>query len=161
MRQARAFMLMLLLSACIAAPAPTPPDDPPDPPRIELASVVTDVRIFAEHYEFTDAAGTVHAIEIGTYRELGGHGCCGPLLVLGTDDDGPFLASFATQEGLPGDCYVENAPGIDRGSSIEILGVLWRKAPGFRATVPIGTGYPPGTRFCFGEHGLVTRVLGR
>ena len=153
-------VLALFLSAC-ASPAatPIPAELPVEPPDISFAGLVTDVRIFEEHYEFTDADGSVHAIEIGEHREISGHGCCGELLVLGTDVHGAFMASFRTQDGLPDDCYVERAPGIDRGSHVEINGVLWRKASGFADTVSFGTPYPPAARFCFDERGRVTSVV--
>jgi hypothetical protein len=109
--------------------------------------------------EFTDAAGVVHAIEIDDYRQVTEHGCCIDLVVIGADAQGPFVASFMTQGGLPDDCYVENDPGVDRGSHVEILGILWRKSPGFAAKIPYGTGYTPGTRFCFDEHGQVASIV--
>ena len=126
---------------------------------IEFAGLATDLRISGEHYEFTDASGVVHAIEIDDYRQVTEHGCCIDLVVIGADAQGPFVASFMTQGGLPDDCYVENDPGVDRGSHVEILGILWRKSPGFAATIPDGTGYTPGTRFCFDEHGRVASIV--
>jgi hypothetical protein len=151
---------LAVLSACAAPPKPEPTESVSlVPPDIEFAGLVSDVRTFAEHHEFTDAAGEVHAIEIGHYRQIGEHGCCFDLVVFGTDADGPFFATFPTQGGLLDDCYVENDPGIDRGSHIEILGVLWRKAPGFTGAVPFGVQYPPGTRFCFDLRGMIRRTV--
>ena len=151
-----------LLSACAATPTPEPIVEAPlVPPQIEFAGVVTDVRTYAEHHEFTDAAGVVHALEFDEYRQVGEHDCCSDLVVLGTDAVGPFLATFPNQDGLPEDCYVENDPGIDRGSHIEILGILWRKAPGLQGAVPFGTWYEPGSRFCFNERGLIASIIPR
>jgi hypothetical protein len=149
-----------VLGACAASP-PAPPTvtPPPAPPNLEFAGLATGLQVFEDHFEFTDARGVVHAIEIDDYRQIGEHACCVDLVVIGADAEGPFVATFPTQGGLPDDCYVENDPGIDRGSHIEILGVLWRKSPGLAATIPYGTGYTPGTRFCFDEHGRVTRTV--
>jgi hypothetical protein len=66
-----------------------------------------------------------------------------------------LMACFVPQGGLPDNCYVENDPGVDRGAFVEILGILWRKAPGFVATVPSGVPYPTGTRFCFDATGRI------
>jgi hypothetical protein len=145
-----------VLSACVATPTPEPTATAAiAPPQIEFAGLVTEVRTFAEHHEFTDAAGTVHAIEIDNYRQIGEHSCCFDLVIVGTDADGPFMATFPTQGGLPDNCYVENDIGIDRGSHVEILGILWRKAPGFAGSVPYGVRYAVGTRFCFDEQGRI------
>jgi len=149
-----------LLSACTVAPTPDPtPLAPLMPPAIEFAGLVSDVRTYAEHHEFTDAFGTVHAIEFDEYRQVGEHDCCFDLVILGTDAEGPFLATFPTQDGLPDDCFVENDPGIDRGSHIEILGILWRKSPGFASSTTFGSHYPPATRFCFDRNGRIAGVI--
>jgi len=149
-----------LLSGCSATPTPDPtPSDPPMPPEITFGGLVTDVRSYAEHHEFTDAAGAVHAVESAEYRQVGEHGCCFDLVILGTDAEGPFIATFPTQDGLPDDCYVENDPGVDRGSYVEILGILWSKAPGFSSTTPFGRPYPPATRFCFDQAGRIAGVI--
>jgi hypothetical protein len=154
-------VLLPLLWACVATPTPDPTATAAlAPPEIEFAGLVTDVRTFAEHHEFTDAAGRVRAIDIGEYRQIGEHACCFDLVILGHDAAGPFLATFPTQGGLPDDCYVENDVGIDHGSHIEILGIAWRKAPGFLSTVAFGTQYPSGTRFCFDERGMISSTVG-
>jgi hypothetical protein len=41
----------------------------------------------------------------------------------------------------------------------EINGVLWRKAPGFRGTVPFGATYEFASRFCFNERGLIASIV--
>ena len=149
-----------VVSACAAAPTAEPAGTATlRPPEIEFAGLVTDVRTSGEHHEFTDAAGTVHAIDMNEFRQFGEHGCCFDLVILGSDAAGPFVATFPNQGGLPDDCYVENDVGIDRGSHIEILGVMWRKAPGLEGAVPFGVEYPPGSRFCFNERGMIADII--
>ncbi len=134
----------------------------PVPPEIEFAGVVSDVRTYADGVEFTDADAVVHTVrEPQTYRDVGGSGWDGPLLILGRDADGPFVAGFMTQEGLPGDCYVQREAGIERGSHIEFGGILWRKAPSLGASIGFGEPYPPDTRFCLDAEGMIHRVIGR
>jgi hypothetical protein len=155
-----AFVAGAALTACASAPTAVPVPPPPvGPPEIEFAGLVTEVSIYNDHYEFTDLRGTIHAIDLDEYRQVGDMPCCGELLVLGVDEDGAFMTSFMTQGGLPDDCYVENDPGIDRGSHIEINGVLWAKARAFEGVVPPATWYAPATRFCFDQHGRVTSIV--
>jgi hypothetical protein len=157
-------LVALALAASGCAPAVTTPDPtaaPLEPPEIEFVGLVTDVRISEDHVEFTDAAGEVHLVDPDAYRDVNGNGWGGPLQVLGRDAEGRFVASFPTQEGLPPDCYRENAVGVDRGSHVEINGVLWRKAPGFDGSIAFGTRYATGARFCFDELGRVASVIGR
>jgi hypothetical protein len=152
----------LVLAACGVAPTPEPAAVVTEPPDIEFSGVVTDVRIFADRVEFTDARGVVHSVSgPKDYRDVGWSGWDGPLLILGRDDVGPFVAGFMAQDGLPPDCYVQRDPGVERGSHVEIAGILWRKAPGFTASIEFGEPYPPGSRFCLDERGLIDGVVGR
>jgi len=148
-------LLLVGLIGCTATSTSSPAVEPLEPPIIEFAGLVSDVRVAGGAVEFTDPAGRVRAIDLGDYRQIGEHPCCGELLILGSDAAGRFMASFLPQGGLPEDCDVENDPGVDRGASVEILGILWRKAPGFVATVPSGAPYPAGTRFCFDATGRI------
>jgi hypothetical protein len=161
-RRARAALLSIgaLVSACAVAPTPSPTIGQLEPPVIEFVGLVNDGRVFDDRFEFTDASGAVHSITgADLYRQLNEHGCCGPLLVLGHDAEGAFMVSFPTQGGLPEDCYVENGAGIDRGSHIEIRGVLWRKAPGLEGSARFGSSYPAGTRFCFDDAARITSIV--
>ncbi len=142
-----------------STPEPTTTPAPLVPPTIEFAGLVTDISTFADHHEFTDAAGVIHAVAFDQHRDVTGNGCCGQLVVLGTDASGPFLATFQTQGGLPDDCFVENDAGMDQGSHVEIHGVLWRKARALQGAVPAGVAYPSGTRFCFDEHGRIAGIV--
>jgi hypothetical protein len=160
MRDVAAVGTSLVLTSC----TPTPPQalTVPAPPKIEFAGVVSDVRTHADHVEFTDAEGVVHTVlEPETYRDVGEAGWDGPLLVLGRDANGPFVAGFTTQDGLPADCYVQREPGVERGSYVEFGGVLWRKAPSLEASIGFGEPYPPGSRFCLDSEGRIDRVIGR
>jgi hypothetical protein len=163
-RAARPFAVLALAlggTGCVVTATPEPVPAVLEPPEIEFAGLVTDVRIYADHVEFTDGAGEVHAVDLDAYRDVTGHDWSGPLLVLGSDASGGFVASFPTQDGLPPDCYRETVMGRDRGAHIEINGVLWRKSPAFVGTIPYGATYPPGTRFCFDEEGRVASLIER
>ena len=151
--------VILALSACIVEARLTPGLAPAGPPEIEFAGLVTDVKLFDDRYEFTDVDSIVHTIGIDEYRQLGAFPCCRDLVVLGNDADGKFLVTFRLVEGLPLDCHVGYDFGVDRGSHIELFGVLWRKAPGFQDAVPVDTEYMLGTRFCFDTHGRVASFV--
>lgn len=85
----------------------------------------------------------------------------GEFAVLGTDAIGPFAAAYMAQGGLPADCFVDNSLGIDRGTFVELRGVLWRKASDFVSFQPMApnTAYPQGTRFCFDERAEISRTV--
>ena len=136
---------------------------PASVPAIDKVGVVYDVRIYADSVRYRFPDGTVREVPTDVYREITSHGWGGGLIILGEDRDGPFVAAFLEQDGLPRGCYVENSVGIDRDAYIELLGVLWTKAPGFTSPVDpaVGESYPPGARFCFNDRGLITTVIGR
>jgi hypothetical protein len=85
----------------------------------------------------------------------------GELEIIRSDADGPFLAGFTTRDGLPPDCYVDNAQGVNRGQYIELRGILWQKSPTIDDPEKpgIGQAYPGGTRFCFGAAGAIFAVI--
>jgi len=133
---------------------------PPDPPVIDHVAVPTDVLIGQTvQYTFTDGAHL--EVDPATYRTLTPHGwgVPGGLVIVGSDTSGLFVAAFSTQEGMPADCYVENAPGRARGAYIETRGVLWAKDPSV-PTRDDGSAYGSGTRFCFNERGVIDRITG-
>ena len=75
-----------------------------------------------------------------------------------------IVAVFAHQDGLPEDCHIPGigAVGIERGSFIEIKGVLWRKAAAFRSAQPLpalGEQFDASTRFCFDDQAEVTTTV--
>ena len=162
LRRLAAAGAVLALTSCASSATPMPRPAVPGPPQIEFAGVVTDVRTYADRVEFTDAGGVVHSVrDPDAYRDVGWSGWDGPLLILGRDADGPFVAGFMTQDGLPPDCYVQRERGVERGSHIEIDGILRRKAPSLGASIGFGEPYPPGSRFCLGGNGMIDRVIGR
>jgi hypothetical protein len=144
--------LMLALTACglLASPAP-------NPPTILSAGVTVDAKV-GQSVEYTYADGTTREVNPAGYRQLTPAGWFGPLVILGQDDTGPFVASFMTQEGLPSTCYFENAEGIARGAYIETRGVLWARASSL-ASPASGSTYPIGTRFCFNAQGVIDGVI--
>lgn len=133
----------------------------PSPPTIQAAGVATDVRLYPDYTRIAFADGTVEEVP-ATYRQIGDPPGF-DLVIIGSDGTGPFLASFPNQAGLPADCYRANTTGIERGTHIEIEGVLWAKASSFAAAaVPErGFAYPGGTRFCFNDLGLIASVIDR
>jgi hypothetical protein len=147
------FSLGLVSCGTVAEPAPSPP-------TIQAVGVATDVRIYPDHTRYVFADGTVHEVP-PEYRQLGDGAGFG-LVVIGSDEDGPFVLTFPLQADLPPDCYRENGVGIERGDHIELWGVLFAKAPGFSSPVlpTLGAEYPAGTRFCLNDRGLVTSVIG-
>lgn len=83
---------------------------------------------------------------------------------MGTQGDRRFAGAFVHQGGLPADCWLAGIGTVGRewGAAIEIDGVFWRKATGFKAsgTVPRhGDQYPGSTRFCFDAQARVTSVV--
>jgi hypothetical protein len=151
-------MLAMMLAACGGAAAA-----PPQPPTITKVGVVTNLEIHQDYIRYTFADGSIEEIP-PSYRALTNDGWGGfGLAVLGSDADGPFVAAFPTQDGLPPNCYVENGEGVERGSYVQIHGVLWRKGSGFSADpLPAdGAAYPAGTRFCFDEAGSISATIDR
>jgi hypothetical protein len=146
----------LLIASCESAPPP-----PSAPPAIEFAGVPSETRIGATTVTYLLADGGTLEVDFAGYRVLGPHDWSGELVILGSDAEGLFVASFMPQGGLPDDCYVENQVGIDRGPYVETRGVLWRKAPSFAAAelVPADQAYPAGTRFCFDATGQITSTV--
>ncbi|MEO7332779.1 MAG: hypothetical protein ABIZ71_02425 [Gemmatimonadales bacterium] len=151
---AAVFALLVALTACGPAAGPAP-----SPPAIQAVGVATEVRIYQDYTRYVFADGSVHEVP-NSYRQIGDGG---GLVIIGFDSQGPFVASFPIQGGLPSDCYRENAVGIERDAYIEAEGILWAKAPGFAsADAPaLDTEYPAGTRFCFNDRGLIAYVIGR
>ena len=144
--------LLLALTGCGLIPSPAP-----NPPTILAAGVVTDAKV-GQTIEYTYADGTTREVNPDGYRQLTPAGWSGPLVILGHDDTGLFVASFMTQDGLPSTCYFENAEGIARGSYIETRGVQWPKASSVASTAS-GSAYPIGTRFCFNERGVIDGLI--
>ena len=148
----------LLLVSCESVSPP-----PPGPPVLEFVGKPRETRIAAATVTYVLADGGTLEVDVAGYRVLGPHEWSGELVILGSDADGMFVASFLPQDGLPDDCYVENEVGIDRGSYIEVRGVLWRKAPSFVAAEPVTPDhrYPAGTRFCFEDSGEISSTIAR
>lgn len=144
--------LVMIVGGCAASAS-----QPIDPPRIEMVGMPTEVRIGATTIEYEFADGETRRIDPNGWRAITPHAWGGELVILGTDANGPFVAAFLPQGGLPDDCYVENDMGTDRGSHIEIREILWRKAPDFTPASPVSAGdtYPFGTRFCFTDEGMI------
>src|SRR5690242_13685109 len=110
---------------CGSAPAPSG-----GPAIIDEAGLVTSQGTDGRqnHYVFSDGR-SAYVLLIG--RRLI-NSALGDVVVIGHDTNGPFLAAFTNQDGLPGNCYVDDAQGIDRGAYIELRGILWTKATQFK-----------------------------
>lgn len=148
-------VLVAALSSC-SGQAPTL-----FPPTLERVGLIVTAEAHSGFVRFTLSDGGTWEARTGAYRAIG-HDGGGGLLVAGRDQHGRFLAIFPTQDGLPSDCYVENATGVERDAYIELRGVLWDKAPDFTSAVPIpsvGGEYASGTRFCLNEFGRVAATV--
>lgn len=159
MAAVRALLIALVLYGCNAAPPP-----PPAPPTLDVVGLISTVEIHNGFVRYGLADGSNWNFPDGTYRLVGFGGHGGKLLVVGRDSEGQFIATFMTQDGLPTDCYFENATGIERGAYVEMRGILWAKAPGLVSSVPVpplGWAYPGGTRFCLSDAAQVTATVGR
>lgn len=145
---------MLLVACASALPAPVH-----SPPTISAVGVATDERVFDDHVSYAFADGSVQDVPATTRQVADGPAGLG---IIGSDGQGPFVAAFPTQRGLPPDCYRDNAVGIERSDFIETRGILWAKAPDFTSpTRPApGSTYPPGARFCFNARGQISAVIG-
>lgn len=154
---------LVLLSGCDlsqVSPTISPLPSSLEPPIIDRAGVVVQTEVRESvRLEFDD--GDVMELDATTYRQVTPHGWNGPLLVLGSDSAGAFVASFATQGGLPSDCYVENETGWNADSYVLIRGILWRKASTFAEAPGIGfaQSYAHGSRFCFNRDAEVSGVV--
>jgi hypothetical protein len=146
-----------LAAAAIAACQATALFQPPTIVRAGIASAV-DTDGSAVHVTFVSGPPVTLSLD-GLRLVTGGVG--GELEIIGSDADGPFLAGFTTQDGLPPDCYVDNAQGVNRGQYIELRGILWQKASAIDDPEKPGLGqaYSGGTRFCFGESGAIFAVI--
>ena len=153
--------LAIMIGASLLASCTFTPPPPTAAPVIEFAGIPTETFLGATTATYTLADGGTLEVDMADYRVVGPHDWSGDLIVLGSDADGLFVASFMTQGGLPEDCYVENAVGIDRGTHIETRGVLWRKAGSFVAAQLVlpDEVYPAGTRFCFDDTGEITSTV--
>ena len=156
-------LVVVTLAGCgvSGGPGDVPPR-PPAPPRIDFAGVPAEVRTYADRWSYILDDGTVIDVPQETSRTVTRFGASGPLVLIGRDAIGRFVASFSPQDGLPDGCYMTNDVGIERGVAIEIGGVLFIKDEEFvPSAVPPGMDrpYPSGTRFCFGEDGRVTSVV--
>jgi hypothetical protein len=150
-------VLSVLEAACSAQPSPPPA------PSFEAVGQLASATV----------AGAIHTyvLEDGRTFELNSEsvdilfeGGPGNPVVAGTQGDQRFAGVFVHQDGLPAGCWLPGigADGIEWGAAIEIDGVLWTKAPGFRAgsTAPRrGDHYASSARFCFDAQARVTGVV--
>lgn len=153
----RALLIALVLCGCNAAQPP-----PSAPPTLDVVGLISTVEIHVGFVRYGLSDGSTWDYPDGTYRLVGFMGHGGKLLVVGHDSQGQFIATFMTQDGLPADCYFENATGIERGAYIELRGILWAKASGYSSSVLVpsfGHAYQAGTRFCLDATARVTRAV--
>jgi len=142
-----------LLAAC-SAQTVRPPSS-----IIEAVGLIDEQRIYPDRVVYRLENGQVWEAQTGTFRTIMDWG--GELLVAGSDVNGRWVATFGPQDGLPDTCYFTPERGTEWGSSIEIGGVLWQKAPGFPpgSTPAEGSDYPAGTRFCLNTMGQVNSII--
>ncbi len=155
----------LVLTGCSAVePTPSPlPSTSLSPPTFEAIGILADERIADPNRTFILADGRRFDVSLLETRLLFDTGGIGSPFVKGWDETGPFVGIFGRQDGLPDGCNIPEigAIGVDRGSFIDINGVLWRKAPSFdpASALAPGTSYDTSTRFCFDDHARVTATV--
>lgn len=154
----------LLLAAVVAACAGSPSSGGvPAPPELLVVGTLAQERIVEPQRRYLLTDGRVIEISTMTTRLVFTGGGPGQPIVHGRDEQGDFIAIFTTQQGLPADCHLPGIgqTGIERGDFIEIAGILWRKAGGFRTDEAPGLGQPyrSSTRFCFDEQAEVTSTI--
>lgn len=152
----RPILVVAVLTACVVEPMPPAPA----PPVIEWAGVPTEVRVEQTVTYVLPDGGTLEVGPAGV-RTVTPAGWSGDLVIIGSDADGMFVATFMRQDGLPDTCYVENELGVDRGTHVETRGILWSKSPAFQAAEAIvpDTQYLAGTRLCFDRSGHITSTV--
>jgi len=154
----------VLVAACSHV-EPSPPPPPLSPPSFEAIGILADERVSDPDRTYILADGRRFDVSMLQTRLLFDEGGgIGAPFVLGSDATGSFVGIFGRQDGLPDGCNIAGigGRGIDRGTFIEIKGVLWRKAPLFdpgSAPPSSGTPYPSSTRFCFDDHARVTSTV--
>ena len=146
--------LALAALGCGSAPAPSG-----GPAIIDEAGRVSSQSTDGHQNDYVFNDGRATYVMLSGRRLI--NGGLGDVVFLGHDANGPFLAAFMTQDGLPSNCYVDNAQGIDRGAYIELRGILWAKATQFTSPVRTRSGdaYPGATRFCFSDQGQIWSVV--
>ncbi len=156
----------LLLAGCAAVePTPSPlPSTALSPPTFEAIGILADERISDPDRTYVLADGRSFDVSMLHTRLLfDDGGAIGQPFIKGWDETGPFVGIFGRQDGLPDGCNIPEigAIGVDRGSFIDINGVLWRKAPSFdpASALAPGTSYDTSTRFCFDDHARVTATV--
>jgi hypothetical protein len=160
----RGLALALLAAATTVAGCTTGEvTPPPSAPAITAIGILAEERIADPNRTYILADGRTFEISIDQTRVLF-EGGLGRPFVAGTDANGPFVAVFAHQDGLPDACNIAGigAFGTERGAFIEIKGVLWRKAATFHSSQPLpGSGQPFDTaaRFCFNDQAEITSAV--
>lgn len=132
----------------------------PSAQAVELVGVIANTVVDTEttRYELED--GRVWQRPTEDFRVVYDQGGNGSLLVVGNDDEGEYVVVAGGIEGLPPECrWVIGPDGRDWGGSVESLGLLWAKSPGFTAPEPpvaIGDTYASRTRFCLDDMARVS-----
>lgn len=163
---ARPIALALLTTVLGACSGVSPAESPPSPPTIQAIGTLAAARTSGALHAFTltDGRSFEANTDMGQLVLFRG-GALGAPFVTGLEDGRTFAAGFVHQDGLPADCWLPGIGelGIERGSFVEIGGVLWRKSLSFVSDVAlpaVGEPFPASARFCFDANALVTRVVG-
>jgi hypothetical protein len=149
--------LTVVVAACSTQPSP------PTAPRLEAVGRLASATVAGPIHTYVLEDGRTFALDSEAVRILFEGGPGSPVVV-GTQGDQRFAGVFVHQDGLPADCWLPGIGAVGRewGAAIEIGGVLWSKAPGFKpgGTIPgRGDRYPSSARFCFDGQARVTGVV--
>ena len=154
-------LVPMLLVACTSGVESTGP--PPPAYTFDIVGEIAAQSVANNRLIFSLESGRTVELDEKAVRVLFETGETPRLLVTGRDAIGDCLVVVGKQDGMPPDCNVVNREGREWGAGIELVGLVWPKAPAFRADTPIparGSPYPDGTRFCLDDHARLAAVIG-
>jgi hypothetical protein len=151
--------LLIAVSGVIAC-NPAEPTPSLNPQAIELVGVIRQTAVDTTNTRYELEDGRIWERPTDQFRVVYDHGGIGDLLVVGNDDQGEYVVVAGGIEGLPPECrWVIGPDGLDRGTSVETIGLLWQKGPAFAPSAnagAIGDAFPSRTRFCLDDQARVT-----
>jgi len=133
----------------------------PASPSIDTVGQLVGLREYGDRVVYQLDDGRVER-EKGYFRVAYDLTAGDTLVVAGSDGLGAFVALIGRPDGAPTGCeHVMRYGGREWGSAIESQGILWQKAPAFKADVPIprvGEQYPASALLCLNDQARVVSV---
>lgn len=153
-------LVAMLTVACNSLGESTPPQAASS--TFDVVGVVTGHSVTSNRLIFDLEGGDTVEFDRDVVRVLFESGAAPRLLISGRDKSGDWLVVVGGQEGMPSDCSVVNAAGIEWGKRIDLFGILWPKSDAFQVDMPLpalGSPYPDGTRFCLDASARVAAAI--